>query len=430
MKYGGFILFALGLSFAALAHAQVSSQSIADALLARTSFAADAVALQDQALYARLNLESRFGLRFNLHIAVCPDSGAEAHCDARVITDQSGQPLAAAKIVSGYGPAQFLKAYSLTGQASGHPVVALVDAYNDPNIVSDLATYSKTFNLPLLPACSGAIASSKVACFAKVNQSGQTRLYPPSNSGWALEIALDVEVAHATCQNCSILLVEANSNSYANLMAAEDRAVAMGATVVSNSWGSSEFSTEKSYDSHFTHPGVAFTVSAGDNGYGTEYPAASPYVTAVGGTSLFLNANGSYNSEMAWSGTGSGCSVYETKPSFQHDPRCTRRTIADVSADADPNTGAAVYDSVRYATMSGWFQVGGTSLSSPLVAAVYAQSGNTAGASNAIPYGTPAALHDITSGSNGSCGGSYLCTALAGFDGPTGLGTPNGVGAF
>jgi subtilase family serine protease len=231
-------------------------------------------------------------------------------------------------------------------------------------------------------------------------------------------------------------LVEANSATYTNLIAAIDKAVAFGAKVVSNSWGSAEFSGETTYDSHFNRPGVAFTVSAGDAGYGAQYPASSQYVTAVGGTSLFLNADGSYNSELAWSGTGSGCSAYEPKPLWQigiTDSLCAKRMVADVSAVADPNTGAAVYDSYGYSGIKGWFQVGGTSLSAPLVAAVYALSGNTSGNANQIPYtlGSLATnLRDIISGSNGLCGGSYLCTALAGYDGPTGLGTPNGAAAF
>src|SRR6185295_4166059 len=248
-----------------------------------------------------------------------------------------------------------------------------------------------------------------------------------------LEIALDVETAHAVCQNCSILLVEADSNSFTNLATAVDKAVALGAKVVSNSYGGSEFSSEvtNTYDGHFNHPGVAITVSSGDSGYGVEYPAASQFVTSVGGTTLLLNANNSYQSESAWAGAGSGCSAYEPKPSWQHDTGCATRSVADVSADADPNTGAAVYDSVRYQGRAGWFQVGGTSLAAPLVASVYALSGNIPSATNeaSLPYAHAASLHDVASGSNGSCG-TYLCLSGVGFDGPTGLGSPNGTGAF
>jgi subtilase family serine protease len=214
------------------------------------------------------------------------------------------------------------------------------------------------------------------------------------------------------------------------MMTAVDRAVTLGAKVVSNSYGAPEFSGETAYDSHFNVPGVAFTVSSGDSGYGVEYPAASRYVTAVGGTSLLLNTDGSYNQEVAWSGTGSGCSAFELKQPWQIDTGCAKRMVADVSAVADPNTGAAVYSSVSYFGQRGWFQVGGTSLSAPIVAAVYAISGNTSGAANSLPYRNLAALNDVTSGNNGSCGGTYFCTALTGFDGPTGLGSPNGFAAF
>jgi subtilase family serine protease len=241
-----------------------------------------------------------------------------------------------------------------------------------------------------------------------------------------------VEIAHAICPNCKILLVEASSNSFLNLLKAEDYAIAH-ASVVSNSWGGSEFSSETSstYDNHFNHIGRPITFSSGDAGYGVEYPAASQYVTAVGGTTLNLNSNNTYKSETVWAGAGSGCSTYEPKPTWQKDTGCLRRTVADVAADANPNTGAAIYDSVTYQGRVGWFQVGGTSLSSPIIAGVYALAGNAASTvDGSFPYAHRTALHDVTSGSNGSCGGSYLCTGKVGYDGPTGDGTPKGTGAF
>ncbi len=426
VSYSRYLPLFIGLSILVAGYAVVNAD---------VSPAGDSVSARDGALYKQLGLKDRFGLLFRAHKMVCTDaSDGEAHCNARVITDDAGRPVAAARAISGYGPAQFLKAYNLTGQApTAGTIIAIVDAYDHPNIQSDLNTYSTHFGIPQLPACTGPIATSAQPCFKKVNQLGGTAKFPRTNPSWALEISLDVEVAHAICQNCSILLVEANSSNYTDLMAAVDRAVALGATVVSNSYGSAEFSTESTYDSHFNHPGVAFTVSSGDGGYGVQYPAASPYVTAVGGTSLFLNADGTYAQELAWSGSGSGCSSFEGKPAWQSDPLCAKRTVADVSAVADPNTGAAVYDSVRYAGKVGWWQVGGTSLSAPLIAGVYALSGNTSGSANALPYAlaTGANMHDVVSGSNGTtCGSSYLCTALAGYDGPTGLGTPNGASAF
>lgn len=365
------------------------------------------------------------------HMAVCPQAdGQSARCHARVVTDRNGSP-STTSLPAGMGPSQFHGAYASATASSEHQVIAIVDAYNHPNILSDLNTYSATFGIPPMASCPVATGTVSSPCFEKVDQRGGNQ-YPATNAGWALEIALDVEVAHAMCQNCSILLVEADSNSFANLMAAVDRAVAMNAAVVSNSYGASEFSTETNFDSHFNHTGIAITVSSGDSGYGVEYPASSQYVTAVGGTTLTLSGN-NYVSESAWSGSGSGCSLYESKPAFQSDAACSKRTVADVSADANPNTGAAVYDSIRYQGRRGWFKVGGTSLAAPLVAGVYALAGGVpSGAQgNALPYAAaPGTLHDVTTGSNGSCGGLYLCTATVGFDGPTGLGTPNGLGAF
>lgn len=366
------------------------------------------------------------------HVSVCPGpaSPGSVRCHARVVVDSQGKPQAST-LPAGYGPVQFHGAYGSQTLVSTPTTIAIVDAYDDPNILSDLNKYSSTFGIAAMSACPVSTGTLAAPCFQKVDQRGGTS-YPQVNAGWALEIALDVETAHAICQNCNILLVEADSNSYTNLMAAVDQAFAMGANVISNSYGSSEFSGETSLDWHFNHPGIAITFSSGDSGYGVEYPAASQYVTAVGGTTLNLNSNNSYKSESAWSGSGSGCSAYEAKPSFQSDAGCLNRTVADVSADANPNTGAAVYDSVRYQGRRGWFQVGGTSLSSPIIAGVYALSGNTASAANSIPYsqGNSANIHDVTTGTNGSCGGSYLCTATSGYDGPTGLGTPNGIGAF
>jgi subtilase family serine protease len=234
----------------------------------------------------------------------------------------------------------------------------------------------------------------------------------------------------AVCPNCKILLVEASSNSFANLAAAVDTAARLGANVISNSYGGSEYSTETTDEAHFNHPGVAITVSSGDNGFGVEFPAASQYVTAVGGTSLRRSTGGRGWSETAWNGAGSGCSGYVTKPSWQHDSGCGRRTVADVSAVADPNTGVSVYDSYG---VGGWLVFGGTSASAPLIASVYALAGNTGSINyGSYPYSHTGSLFDVTSGSNGHCRASirYLCTAGSGYDGPTGLGTPNGTGAF
>jgi len=270
-----------------------------------------------------------------------------------------------------------------------------------------------------LPACTTANG-----CFRKINQNGGTK-YPRGSIGWAEEISLDLDMVSAICPNCHILLVEANSNRFSDLATAVDQAAQQGANEISNSYGGSEYSNEVNDQSHFNHPGIAITASSGDSGYGVQFPAASQYVTAVGGTTLTQASNSRGWSETAWSGAGSGCSAYISKPNWQADPSCSKRTVADVSADADPNTGVSVYDTYHE---PGWLVFGGTSVASPIIASVYALAGNVNYVS--YPYSHTGSLFDVTSGSNGSCGGSYLCTAVVGYDGPTGLGTPDGSGGF
>ncbi|MEU6175686.1 putative Ig domain-containing protein [Streptantibioticus parmotrematis] len=333
---------------------------------------------------------------------------------------------------SGYGPSQLQSAYNLASAAASGgsgQTVAVVDAFDDPNAASDLATYRSQFGLP---ACGS-------GCFQKVNENGQTSPLPspaPSSDDWTGEESLDVDMVSAVCPNCHIILVEASSESDSDLGTAVNTAVSMGAKYVSNSYGGSEDSSQTSEDTqYYDHPGVAVTASAGDSGYGAEYPAASQYVTSVGGTSLKTASNSRGWSESVWDtssseGTGSGCSAYDPKPSWQKDTGCSKRTISDVSAVADPATGVAVYDT--YNGNGGWNEYGGTSASSPIIASVYALAGApTAGTTPAsYPYAHTSSLNDVTSGSNGSCSPSYLCTAGTGYDGPTGLGTPNGTAAF
>ncbi|WP_234540158.1 S53 family peptidase [Streptomyces shenzhenensis] len=334
---------------------------------------------------------------------------------------ESGLSTAAAP--SGYGPASLQSAYNLPSAASGSgQTVAIVDAYDDPTAESDLAVYRSQYGLPACTTANG--------CFTKTDQNGGTG-YPRGDSGWAEEISLDLDMVSAACPNCKILLVEAKTASMTNLGTAVNTAVRLGAKFVSNSYGGSESSSDATYDSsYFNHPGVAITVSSGDGGYGVEYPAASKYVTAVGGTSLNTASNSRGWTDTVWSGAGSGCSTYDAKPSWQKDTVCADRTVADVSAVADPNTGVAVYDSYRSAT--GWMVFGGTSASSPLIAATYALGGAPSAGSYpaSFPYAHTTALYDVSSGSNGSCGGSYLCTGTTGYDGPSGLGVPNGTTAF
>jgi len=354
-----------------------------------------------------------------LHGATCPLAAlGTARCHGWVGVDPDGKPTSNTT-PSGYGPADLQSAYALNTAAGSGITVAIVDAYDDPTAESDLAVYRSTFGLPPCTTANG--------CFRKVDQNGGTR-YPRRNTGWAEEISLDLDMVSAACPNCKILLVEATSATFSNLGTAVNTAAALGAHVISNSYGGGESSSETGYDtSWYNHPGIAVTVSSGDSGYGVEYPAASQYVIAVGGTHLVRSATTRGWTETVWNGAGSGCSAYEPKPSWQHDTGCSRRTVADVSAVADPNTGVAVYDTTGVA---GWLVFGGTSVAAPLVGAIYALNGGAV-SYGSNPYSAAAgSLNDVTSGSNGSCSGSYLCTGVAGYDGPTGLGTPNGSGAL
>ncbi|MDX6479483.1 MAG: hypothetical protein QOG29_2070 [Gaiellaceae bacterium] len=358
-----------------------------------------------------------------------PDAAA---CDARVVTETDGAtPLATPTYSNGYAPADLQSAYKLSGGSSS--TVAIVDAYANPNAESDLAAYRSRFGLT---SC-----TSGTGCFQAVNQNGTTGPMPTGDTGWGQEIDLDIEMVSAICPQCKILLVEANSNSFADLGAAVNRAAAMGATAISNSYGTSgEFSGETSYDSYYNHPRIAVTASSGDSGYGVEFPAADNHVVAVGGTNLARSSTARGWTESAWSGAGSGCSSYFGKMSWQTDTGCTRRMEADVSAVADPNSGVAVYDTYGSTGGNNWYVFGGTSVASPIIAAVYGLAGNAGTIDYAarIPYGHTASLFDVVGGSNGSCTGNgrrrtgqpYFCTAVTGYDGPTGLGTPNGTGGF
>jgi Carboxypeptidase regulatory-like domain len=340
----------------------------------------------------------------------------------RITADVAGPPSGA------LGPAEIQAAYRLPAGGDGQ-TVALVDAYDDPSAEQDLATFRAHYGLAPCTTASG--------CFRKVNQAGHQGNYPAPNSGWGLEISLDLDTVSAACPNCNILLVEADNDDIANLARAADEAVQLGPKYVSNSYGASEFPGELSEDRYYDHPGVAVTASAGDSGYGTIWPSASQYVTAVGGTTLTKDASVPRGwQETVWGsasggeGTGSGCSSQEPKPARQNGVTtdCGRRAVADISADANPASGLAVYDNFGY---GGWLQVGGTSLSSPLIAAAYALAGPpVAGTYPAdYPYHDPhqsADLFDITKGANGPCR-TVLCQAGKGWDGPTGLGTPDGV---
>lgn len=408
----------------------------------------------------------------------------------------------------GLRPQDIHSAYQLPTTAVSSQTIALVDAYHDPTAEADLEAYSEEFGLPACTAANG--------CFQQVNQNGLSGNPPfPANdtvlkeareapegselrqeaeeaTGWALEISLDIEAAHATCQSCRILLVEADTPSFADLDTAEASAAALGASEISNSWGGPEQSLSVGLEnsSAFNEPGIVITASAGDDGYLSwdaeneslrgyaEFPASSPHVVAVGGTRLSLGAGASWSEETVWNGDGAGgggCSVIFTAPLWQQNVKgfpavgcASKRAVADVAADADPYSGLAVHDTspecetsyveAKVKHVTNWCTIGGTSLSSPVIAAVYALAGGAGGA----PYpartlylhlaSTPASLHDVTGGSNGecatpfdessllssceegeeaqSCSSQAICLAGPGFDGPSGVGTPNGITAF
>jgi subtilase family serine protease len=379
-------------------------------------------------------------------------------CFAQMVVPSGVHPAFAATPFSppgGYGPVQFHGAYSLpkdtpliagTQRTRKKQTIAIVDAYSSATVFADLTQFDSTFGLPVFPRCTKKI---KAACYQVMNQTGGTKL-PPSGvtAGWDVEISLDVQVAHEICQNCKILLVEATSPSFADMGTAENTAIAQGAAVVSNSYGSygSGSSLGGTASAAYNHPNHAIVVSAGDSGFGPAFPADLNTVVAVGGTNLQLGAGNSYGSETTWnnsatSATGSGCDdasparSWQTAVSTWAAIGCgTLRGMNDVSADADPNTGAAVYDTAR----GGWLQVGGTSLAAPLIAGVYGLAANAGSVSYpaSLPYAHAASLRDVTSGTNlpgkdgFSCAATPQCTAAAGYDLPTGLGTPNGVSGF
>jgi hypothetical protein len=323
---------------------------------------------------------------------------------------------------AGYGPAELASAYHLPPGGGAGQTIAIVDAMDAPNIEADLAVYRAHFGLPACTTANG--------CFKKVSQTGSTTALPAPDDGWAEEITLDVDMASAICPSCKILLVEATSPTTANLGAAVNEAVRLGANVVSNSYGGDESATDPSTTvAFYDHPGVLITASSGDDGFGVNYPAAAPNVLAVGGTTLARTSTARGWTESAWGsasnangGAGSGCSSLEAKPPWQHDTGCSRRTVADVSAVADPNTGVSVYVS----TAGGWLVFGGTSVAAPVVAAIFALTGHAAETSQ-YPYANSSQFYDVASGVNGTCNPSYLCTGIAGYDGPTGIGTPNGT---
>jgi subtilase family serine protease len=364
------------------------------------------------------------GMKFASAVPVCGPAGPdEARCFSLLRTDIPRREGLSPNAIGGYHPSDLIAAYGLPGGNAGkHQTIAVVDAFDDPNAEADLAVYRSTFGLPPCGSSNG--------CFRRLNEWAFASPLPPVDpfGRWEPEESLDVDMASAICPNCRILLIEAKSPSFPDLSRAVNSA-AKHADVVSNSYGGNPANGLK-WNARFNQPGHIIVASSGDDGFDVHFPAGSQYVVAVGGTHLTHSGNSRGWAETVWSGASSGCPKRVPKPAWQTDPLCSMRTIADVSAVADPATGVAMYDT--YGGFGGWGVIGGTSVSSPIIAGVYALAGNEATLNYASSlYSAPAgSLWDVIGGSNGSCGGTYLCTGVAGYDGPSGNGTPNGVGAF
>ncbi len=335
----------------------------------------------------------------------------------------------------GYAPVDLRSAYKLPETGGSGQTVAIVDAYNDPNAYPDLKTYRSKYKLPECTEASG--------CFKKVNQKGEVSNYPANSKEWSGEISLDLDMVSATCPECHILLVEATDTSFTNLGEAEDEAATLGATVISNSYGAPEEPVDATaYGAYYEHAGIPITVAAGDSGYGVGFPAGSPHVISVGGTALKREATSARGwAEEVWrntekkagerfSGTGSGCALEEeTKPSWQNDTGCKDRTDNDIAAVASGTTPVSVYDTYEE---GGWGNRYGTSAAAPIVAGIEGLAQKPAKALGAeIFYDQPNSEFEVTKGSDGTCTppseDEYLCTARKGYNGPAGMGAPDGV---
>jgi hypothetical protein len=368
-------------------------------------------------------------------IEACHDlTFGQARCMTLGLRDKSKAPRAKGNAnVNGFGPADLQAAYNIVNAAKNNPggTVAVIEAGGNPNLESDLKVYRKQFGL------SPCTTANK--CLRILNQRGSKGPLPPIQNSWLAEQSLDVDMVSANCPNCKIVVIQCSTNLYTGIQAASRLTPAPVA--ISNSWGGAEYANQYRADlSIFNHPGVAITASTGDHGYaaGLIFPSTSPNVTAVGGTSLFKATNSRGYTESVWNGAGSGCSQYSKVPKWQKPTEeqlggCSKKLAADVSYIGNPNTGVAVYETEPGdGEQPGWQVWGGTSTGAPAIAAIYALAGDASSVKipASLAWANPGDLNDITSGSNGTCSPDYLCTGEVGYDGPTGLGTPNGLGAF
>jgi hypothetical protein len=352
----------------------------------------------------------------------CPPVAADyARCESFVVTDSQGRLIEGKKPpIAGKTPSDLRDAYKITANGNASTIIVIVDAFGYTNAETDLATYRSQFQLPACTTDNG--------CFKKLNQRGKESNYPAQNIGWAQESALDLDMASAMCPNCTLYLIEGDTNTGKDLGKAANEAALLGAHVISNSYCGKETRRTRSVEQYYNHPGVAVTAANGDAGYGVCTPASNAAVVAVGGTTLETAQNSRGWTETVWAGTGSGCSKIFAKPDWQTDTGCHHRTIGDTAADANPASGVAVYGP-NNAGNSSWLEFGGTSVATPIIGGVFGANGGTVNAASTI-YANTGALFDVTSGSNGTCSPAYLCTGETGYDGPTGNGTPNGTAAF
>ena len=361
------------------------------------------------------------------NVATCPVVVDGVQCHGRAIADSSGCPHQNPG-PAGFSPSQLRSAYKISGTGSSAITVAVVEAFGYNNAEADLAVYRQQFGLPSCTTSNG--------CFRKVNQLGQAGAYPAQNISWMQETAIDLDMVSAICRNCKLLLVEANSPLFEDIAAAVQMAGDLGAHVISNSYGGDELAGY-AYDESYNYNGenIVLVASSGDVGFGqgAQFPSSSEYVVAVGGTTLSTAATFRGWTESAWINTVSGCSQLSTKPTWQHDTGCPNKMVNDVAAVADPNTGVAVYapgvDLEGNILPPGWMVMGGTSVAAPIISGVYGVNGGTIH-STSDPYSHLSGLFDIKTGLNGFCDPAYFCNAGSGYDGPTGLGTPNGSSAF
>ena len=358
------------------------------------------------------------------YAAVCavPLQPLHANCTAKIVTDQTGKALSFARPpINGLTPADLRDAYKIATDGDASTIIAIVDAYGYDNAESDLAVYRAHWGLPACTTANG--------CFKKLNQRGEEGDYPKQDVHWAQESALDLDMASAMCPNCKLFLLEATTNQLAALGFSVNTAASLGAHVISNSYAGGEGGSEPYESRYYDHPEIAVTASSGDDGYGVLFPASASHVIAVGGTHLVRNNSKRGWSETVWKGAGSGCSALYVKPAWQTDTGCPNRMVADVSAVADPATGAAVYGP-NNSGVSAWLVLGGTSLAAPLVGGIYGNKAGKVNAANTLYKKPSRRLFDIRSGNNGVCDPTYFCNGVKGYDGPTGNGSPNGMAAF